>query len=354
MATTPEPKKKRAAAFKRPAAKKAAPAKKPAPARKTAAAKKPAAPEPKAKPRKAAKPKEAAPVVENLHALQKAMTPKGQEKPADALEPMGEAMAKLTEKQRTFVREYLVDLNATQAAIRAGYSEKTAHAIGHENLRKPEVAAAVKEEQGARLKRLQIDGDDVVRHWHQQLFADPNELTQHRRVCCRHCWGDGFNYQYTPGEYKAAKARHDFERTKIKAMSKTGEDIGEFPVVEGDWFDKRREPHPDCPECFGEGEPEVFFADSRKLSPAGRALYAGVKVGKEGIEVLMHNQQNAGQMLGRNLGLFNDKLEINATVSQATTEELDRFYEEERAKSKAAEEQVRGRGDRIRASMPKT
>ena len=46
----------------------------------------------------------------------------------------------LTEKQARFVAEYLVDLNATEAAIKAGYSEKTAYSIGFENLRKPEIA----------------------------------------------------------------------------------------------------------------------------------------------------------------------------------------------------------------------
>jgi phage terminase small subunit len=49
----------------------------------------------------------------------------------------------LTPKQQRFVEEYLVDLNATQAAIRAGYSKKTARAIGAENLTKPDIAAAV-------------------------------------------------------------------------------------------------------------------------------------------------------------------------------------------------------------------
>lgn len=52
---------------------------------------------------------------------------------------------KLTPKQDRFVEEYLVDLNATQAAIRAGYSPRTAEAIGFENLRKPMIAAAVAE-----------------------------------------------------------------------------------------------------------------------------------------------------------------------------------------------------------------
>lgn len=52
-------------------------------------------------------------------------------------------MAKLTDKQRRFVDEYLIDLNATQAAIRAGYSEKTAKAIGQENMTKPDIRAAI-------------------------------------------------------------------------------------------------------------------------------------------------------------------------------------------------------------------
>lgn len=51
--------------------------------------------------------------------------------------------AGLTAKQRKFVSEYLVDLNGTQAAIRAGYSKGSAHAIASENLRKPEVARAI-------------------------------------------------------------------------------------------------------------------------------------------------------------------------------------------------------------------
>ncbi len=49
----------------------------------------------------------------------------------------------MSPKQRRFAEEYLVDHNATQAAIRAGYSEKTAYSIGHENLKKPEIAAAI-------------------------------------------------------------------------------------------------------------------------------------------------------------------------------------------------------------------
>jgi phage terminase small subunit len=53
------------------------------------------------------------------------------------------APMKLTRKQARFVEEYLADLNAAQAAIRAGYSAKTARVIGHENLTKPDIAAAI-------------------------------------------------------------------------------------------------------------------------------------------------------------------------------------------------------------------
>ena len=74
------------------------------------------------------------------------------------------ADAKLTAKQQRFCDEYLIDLNATQAAIRAGYSEKTARVIGQENLLKP----ALKEYIGKRMKdkeaELIADQDEVLRY----------------------------------------------------------------------------------------------------------------------------------------------------------------------------------------------
>lgn len=68
----------------------------------------------------------------------------------------------LTAKQAAFVQEYLVDFNATQAAIRAGYSEKTAGKIGFENLQKPEIQAAIKDAMGDREKRTHITQDFVL------------------------------------------------------------------------------------------------------------------------------------------------------------------------------------------------
>ena len=69
----------------------------------------------------------------------------------------------LNDKQQRFCDEYLIDLNATQAAIRAGYSEKTAKSIGHENLTKPDVIAYLSERQKEREIRTQITQDNVLR-----------------------------------------------------------------------------------------------------------------------------------------------------------------------------------------------
>lgn len=68
----------------------------------------------------------------------------------------------MTPKQAAFVDEYLIDLNATQAAIRAGYSAKTAGSYGHENLRKPEVQSAIADRSRARSERTEITQDLVL------------------------------------------------------------------------------------------------------------------------------------------------------------------------------------------------
>lgn len=62
----------------------------------------------------------------------------------------------LTRKQKTFINEYLVDFNATQAAIRAGYSERSAGAIGWENLKKPEISEEID-------KRIMSDKETLLR-----------------------------------------------------------------------------------------------------------------------------------------------------------------------------------------------
>ena len=72
-------------------------------------------------------------------------------------------MAGLRGKQQRFVEEYLKDLNATQAAIRSGYSEKTAAVIGAENLIKPNIAEAIAGAKAERSEQTQTDSAYVLK-----------------------------------------------------------------------------------------------------------------------------------------------------------------------------------------------
>lgn len=91
-------------------------------------------------------------------------------------------MANLTPKQQRFVEEYLIDLNATQAAIRAGYSEKTARDIGCENLAKPNIAKAIQEAQESLSNKTQLTVDMVVNGLLKEAQDYAEGSTQSARV----------------------------------------------------------------------------------------------------------------------------------------------------------------------------
>lgn len=82
----------------------------------------------------------------------------------------------LTSKQQVFVQEYLVDLNATQAAIRAGYSPKTSSWIGPQLLGKSHVALAVQEAMKDREQRTEITQDRVLQEYAKLAFLDPRRF----------------------------------------------------------------------------------------------------------------------------------------------------------------------------------
>lgn len=78
----------------------------------------------------------------------------------------------MTPKRATFIREYLTDLNATQAAIRAGYSKRTAALIGAENLKKPYVAEAIRIAMAERAAKTEITAERVLRELAKIGFAN--------------------------------------------------------------------------------------------------------------------------------------------------------------------------------------
>jgi phage terminase small subunit len=82
----------------------------------------------------------------------------------------------LTPKQALFVKEYLIDLNATQAAIRAGYSEKTARAIGAENLTKLDIQESIQAAMNERAGGLNITAERVLKEIAKLAFFDPRKF----------------------------------------------------------------------------------------------------------------------------------------------------------------------------------
>ncbi len=102
-------------------------------------------------------------------------------------------MGKLTAKQEMFCKEYLIDLNATQAAIRAGYSEKTAKVTGSENLTKPDIAEKIQTLFDTRAEKVELNSEWVLRN----LEKVANRCMQAEPVMVR-----GENGMEESGEFK--------------------------------------------------------------------------------------------------------------------------------------------------------
>ena len=161
-------------------------------------------------------------------------------------------MAKLTGKQKRFVEEYLIELNATQAAIRAGYSPNTAKDIGCENLAKPNIRACIDKEIAERSKRTGINQDRVIRELARLAFVNANDVIDMEEATLK----DGATEDDT-----AAIAS-----VKVKTI----------PTKEGEGIER-----------------EIKLTDKLK----------------------------ALELLGKHLGMFKDKVEIDATVK--STAKLD-------------------------------
>lgn len=212
---------------------------------------------------------------------------------------------KLTARQKRFVVEYLIDLNATQAAIRAGYSAKTACEQGARLLANVKVQEAIQQAMSKREQRTEITQDMVLERWWAIATADPNELVYHRRVCCRYCFGRDHAFQWID-EDEYARA------VQLAIRSEQAP-----PTNEGGYgFDNTIRPHPKCPSCHGEGHGDVQATDTRDLSPQARLLYAGVKPTAAGIEIKLQDQAKALENVARHLGMFNDSLKLKGDADQ--------------------------------------
>lgn len=178
----------------------------------------------------------------------------------------GERSVKLTAKQQRFCNEYLIDLNATQAAIRAGYSKKNADKTGPELLGKTEVKKYIEERQKERLKRIEITQDKVLNELAAIAFSD---ITDYCKVVAKR--------ESTEG--KETQVRIDLE-----------------PVL------------------------------TENLTKAQKKALLMIKQGKYGIEYKLCDKIKALELLGKHLGMFTEKVELegnmNNPFADMTTEEL--------------------------------
>ncbi|QLS18879.1 terminase small subunit [Klebsiella michiganensis] len=198
----------------------------------------------------------------------------------------------LTAQQRSFVAEYLKDNNATQAAIRAGYSKKTANEQGARLLAKVSIAQAIAQQQKASIVRTLGSADEVLEQMWRLATFDANQISQHRRGCCRHCWGFGHQYQWRDAVEYEEKRLEALERKRRK------------PVDAGGYgYNHTLDPNPDCPRCNGEGVSRVVHQDSTKLDDAAALAYSGVKVGKAGIEITSISRERMFEAVAKRLGL---------------------------------------------------
>jgi len=161
----------------------------------------------------------------------------------------------LTAKQKTFVQEYLVDLNATQAAIRARYSAKTAEQQASRLLSNVKVQEAIQKAMGQREKRTEITQDRVLQELAKIGFAN---ITDYLKV-------DGSDYQ-------------------------AGIEEDGSPIM-------RRGKYVD-----------IFETDN--INRAKMDAVSEIKQTKEGISLKLHDKVSALEKIGRHLGMFKDKVEL--------------------------------------------
>lgn len=144
-------------------------------------------------------------------------------------------MAKLTPKQRRFIEEYLIDLNATQAAIRAGYSVKNAGKIGPELLGKTRIKEAIDRALAERSRRTGINQDRVLLELAKIAFLNPVDVINMDEATVR---GDAnredtaaiasVKVKTIPTEAGEITEREVKVYDKIKALELLGKHLGMF------------------------------------------------------------------------------------------------------------------------------
>ncbi len=142
-------------------------------------------------------------------------------------------MAKLNEKQQRFVDEYLIDLNATQAAIRAGYSAKTADVQGSRMLSNVKVQQAISEKMAERSKRTGINQDRIVQELAKIALVnisdvvdtDTGEILPNASPDDLACI-ESIKFKQSDNQYGGSLEREVKVASKVKALELLGKHLG--------------------------------------------------------------------------------------------------------------------------------
>ena len=207
--------------------------------------------------------------------------------------------------------------NAMAAYMRAYQCPRqTANVNATRLMSDPRVKAAIKAAEVDMAERFGMTSEDIVKELRAVVVADPRDLIEYRRGACRYCYGVGFLYHRTPAEYRRDLAEY-LKAESLKKEGQARDTIGlKFDPQGGVGFNSTRDPHPDCPECFGLGVGYTHAKDSRKVPKAAARLYAGVKETKDGLEIRMRSPDKSLELMMRNLGMLADKEKDKATAEE--------------------------------------
>ncbi|MBN6453417.1 terminase small subunit [Escherichia coli] len=207
--------------------------------------------------------------------------------PGDADIPFTPDEFGISDQQAKFAMLVAQGKKPTEAYRLAGYEGQgaTANSNASRMLRNARVYRAISYFRNQYQKRYTADLDLLVSQLMAIVQADPNQLAQFRRVNCRYCWGENHLYQW--------RDIAEFD----KAAAQASRDGKPEPEYGGLGFVDNAIPNPDCPKCYGEGTGQLYMADTTLLDGDARQLYAGAKLGKFGVEILLEDKAAARREL---------------------------------------------------------
>lgn len=229
----------------------------------------------------------------------------------------------LSGQEQTFVEAWLISFNPHSAALEAKYAITTARSDAWSWVKDPRKKPALYETcMYRRREKMEAGGEaQLTREFIERLrvkaTADPRELIDQTIGACRYCWGERHEYQWKEFEYEDAVKQA--ERTALKERKPI-----ELPDLAGGFgYRFKADPNPACPRCEGEGEVRTRWKDLRDLSPAGVAIYKGLKIKKDGsYEIIAADQDAAGALFSKITGIAPERMELSGPGGAAIPTEI--------------------------------